>query len=226
MDVREAVTGRRSVRAFLTDPVPMSVIERVLATAASAPSNANFQPQYVDVLTGEAREEFVAAMMTRFHRDTGPDHLEYDIFPKHEPWQQRRFELGAKVYGAWGVERGDTAGRRRFLEKNLRFFDAPVGLMLSLDRESGPFQWADLGIYLQTVLFLLRDEGLGACAQANWAEYAPTVAEILGWPANRTLYCGVSVGHADPAHPVNRIPRSRQPLTEYVRIHQTTPKGK
>lgn len=221
MHVQDAIAGRRSVRAFLPRPVQLQVVERVLDAARAAPSNANFQPQYVDVLTGDALAAFTEAMLIRFHASTDQDPAEYDIFPKHGPWPQRRFALGAKVYGAWGVERGDVAGRRRFLEKNLRFFDAPVGLMLSLDRESGPFQWADLGIYLQTVMLLLREQGLDSCAQANWAEYAPTVANLLGWPPNRSLYCGISVGYANPDHPVNGFPRSRLPLCEYVSFHGT-----
>lgn len=219
MRIQDAVGGRRSVRAFLGRPVPIEVIERVLTAARSAPSNANFQPQYVDVLVGEALTGFITAMGERFHADINPDPHHYEIFPAHGPWPQRRFALGAKVYGAWGVERGDTGGRRRFLEKNLRFFDAPVGLILSLDREGGPYQWADMGIYLQTLMLLLREEGLDSCAQANWAEYAATVSKLLGWPANRDLYCGISVGYADPAHPVNAFPRDREDLSSYVRFH-------
>ncbi|WP_409436263.1 nitroreductase [Mycobacterium sp. SMC-14] len=222
MRVREAVTGRRSVRAFLPRPVSLHLVDEVLDAAKAAPSNANFQPQYVDVLSGPALQQFTAAMTRRFHARTETDDVEYDIFPRHGAWPDRRFALGAKVYGAWGVERGDTGGRRRFLEKNLRFFDAPIGLILSLDRESGPFQWADLGIYLQTIMLLLRDAGLDSCAQANWAEYAPTVAALLDWPGNRSLYCGVSVGYADAGHPVNKFPRSREPVSGYVRFHGVT----
>ncbi|WP_420108374.1 nitroreductase family protein [Mycolicibacter arupensis] len=221
MRVHEAVAGRHSVRAFLAAPVPLPGLSEGLEAASAAPSNANFQPQYVDVLSGPALQEFVTAMMQRFHRGSEPDPLEYDIFPRHGSWPSRRFALGAKVYGAWGVERGDTEGRRRFLEKNLRFFDAPVGLLLSLDREAGPFQWADLGIYLQTILLLLRESGLDSCAQANWAEYAPTVANLLDWPANRSLYCGVSIGYADAGHPVNRLPRHREPVSGYVQFHDS-----
>lgn len=223
MDVRDAVRERRSVRAFLPRPVSIETIERVLNAARSAPSNANFQPQYVDVLAGGALTEFTGAMLKRFHADTDPDPCEHVIFPKHGQWSERRFALGAKVYGAWGVERGDTGGRRRFLEKNLRFFDAPIGLILSLDREGGPYQWADMGIYLQTLMLLLRAEGLDSCAQANWAEYASTVATLLGWPANRSLYCGISVGYADQTHPVNRFPHDREELSSYVRFHGLVP---
>lgn len=219
MDVHTAVSERRSVRSFRRRPVPVEIVERVLTAARAAPSNANFQPQYVDVLVGDALAEFTNAMMERFGADTEPDVGRFEIFPEHGPWPQRRFALGAKVYGAWGVERGDTGGRRRFLEKNLRFFDAPVGLILSLDREGGRFQWADMGIYLQTLMLLLRAEGLDSCAQANWAEYASTVATLLHWPANRDLYCGISIGYADPAHPVNSLPRDREELSSYVRFH-------
>jgi nitroreductase len=219
MNVHDAVSGRRSVRAFLRRPVPIETVQRVLTTARAAPSNANFQPQYVDVLVGDALTGFTGAMLERFRADTNPDPRHYEIFPEHGLWPQRRFALGAKVYGAWGVERSDTGGRRRFLEKNLRFFDAPIGLLLSLDHEGGPFQWADMGIYLQTLMLLFREEGLDSCAQANWAEYASTVSTLLGWPSNRDLYCGISVGYADPAHPVNRFTRDREELSSYVRFH-------
>jgi hypothetical protein len=77
---------------------------------------------------------------------------EYPDMPENlwEPYQSRRFVLGAQLYGSLGIKRDDKAGRLDMAKRNFQFFNAPVGLFITIDRRLGPGQWADLGGYVST----------------------------------------------------------------------------
>lgn len=220
MHVHDAIASRRSVRAFLPDPVPATTLRRVLERAARAPSGGNLQPWHVDVLAGEPLSALKARMQTLLAEGTqeAPAHA---VYPPHlpAPWRDRRFEVGEAMYARLGIPREDKAARRDWFARNYAFFGAPVALFCSVDRLMGPPQWSDLGMYLQTVMLLLRAEGLDSCAQECWAMYPQTVGDALGLPPERMLFSGMSIGHADTAHPVNALVSRRAPLEETVRFH-------
>ena len=220
MQVHEAVASRLSVRAFLPDPVSGETIRRVLERAARAPSGGNLQPWHIDVLAGEALAAFKALMQARLTSTGPPEPAEYDIYPKvlRPPWRDRRFAVGEAMYTRLGIAREDKAARRRWFANNFAFFGAPLALFCSVDREMGPPQWSDLGMYLQTVMLLLREEGLDSCAQECWAIYPDTVRDTFQLPPERMLFCGMAIGRRDPAHPVNTLVAERAPLDEFVRF--------
>jgi nitroreductase len=220
MQVHEAVASRHSIRAFLPTPVPAGVIRRVLDRAARAPSGGNLQPWHIDVMAGEPLAQFRATMREVLASgiQTQP---EYAVYPPElrSPWRDRRFEVGEAMYAHLGIAREDKAARRRWFANNFDFFGAPMALFCSVDRSMGPPQWSDLGMYLQTVMLLLRDEGLDSCPQEAWALYADTVHQALELPPERMLFCGMAIGWRDPAHPVNRLVASRAPHDEWLRFH-------
>ncbi len=220
MHVQEAVASRHSIRAFLPTPVDGDVIRRVLAAAARAPSGGNVQPWHIDVLAGESLAELRRHMQARLAAgETEP--AAYDIYPRElrSPWRERRFQVGEAMYARLGIPREDKAARRRWFANNYDFFGAPLALFCSVDRTMGSPQWSDLGMFLQTVMLLLRAEGLDSCPQECWALYPATVGSMLQLPPERMLFCGMAIGQRDPAHPVNALVSERAPAGEWLRFH-------
>jgi nitroreductase len=220
MQIQEAVTSRQSIRAFLPTPVDGPTIRRVLTLAARAASGGNLQPWHIDVLAGDPLAALRATMRERLARVGEPEPTEYDIYPAalRAPWRDRRFQVGEAMYARLGIPREDKAARRRWFARNFDFFGAPMALFCSVDRSMGPPQWSDLGMYLQTVMLLLRGEGLDSCAQECWAIYPATIAAAIELPPERMLFCGMAIGHRDPAHAVNALVSERAPADEWLRF--------
>lgn len=218
MKVSEALATRRSVRAYLDRPVDPAVIRRVIERASRAPSGGNLQPWRIFALTGEALDGLKAIMGERVAAEPKGEGTEYDVYPQalDSPYAQRRFAVGEAMYAQLGIERDDRAARRRWFNRNYRFFDAPVGLFCFVERYMGPPQWSDLGMYLQSVMLLLREEGLDSCAQECWALYPRTIAQFVRAPSNLMLFAGMSIGYADREHPVNQFPTARARTEEFA----------
>ena len=187
MRVSDAIASRRSVRAFLDRPVPEAVLRRVIARAARAPSGGNLQPWRIYVLTGVPLAELKARMRERLAADPSPDAPEYSIYPEHlwEPYRTQRFRVGEMMYAELGIAREHRGARIARFHENYNFFGAPAGLFCYIDRRMGPPQWSDLGMYLQNVMLLLREEGLDSCPQECWSTYNRVVAEMLSPPADQ-----------------------------------------
>lgn len=218
MTVTEAVRSRRSVRAFLDRPVSGEVLREVLQLAARAPSGGNLQPWRLFVLGGEPLAAFKALMRERLQKGPTSEPLDYEIYPADlwEPYRTERYAIGEQMYALLGTPREDKPGRLRQFARNYQFFDATAALFCYVDRRMGRPQWSDLGMYLQTVMLLLRERGLDSCPQECWSVYPRTVGEFLGAPAEWMLFCGMAIGHADPEAPVNRLESRRLPLDAFA----------
>lgn len=222
MRVHEAIVSRRSIRAFLPTPVAGDVIRRVIETAARSPSGGNLQPWHIDIMAGEPLAELKATMRRRLLTDEAEvESPEYDVYPKAlpSPWRDRRFNVGEAMYARLGIPRDDKQARRRWFANNFNFFGAPMALFCSVDRMMGPPQWSDLGMYLQTVMLLLREAGLDSCAQEAWSLYPKTVGRALGLPPERMLFTGMAIGWRDPADPINELVTDRAPPIEWARFN-------
>lgn len=197
MDVYEAVESRRAVRAFSDKPVPVRTLERVLSAATRAPSSGNLQPWHLYVVTGAPLAELKKRATARARAGDPGDEREYPMYPADmaPPYLDRFTAAAAQRYAALGIERDDPERPRKISTLNAEAFGAPVVLFCYLDRVMGPGQWGDAGMYLQTVMLLLRAEGLHSCPQVMWTTYRKTVAEAVGAGDGRVLFCGVSVGY-------------------------------
>lgn len=218
MDVYEAVDTRRAVRRFSDEPVPKEVLERVLAAASRAPSSGNLQPWRVFVVAGEPLAELKRLATARARgRDPGDDR-EYPMYPAGltSPYLERFSAAAAQRYQALGIERDDRDRPTRVAALNAEAFGAPVVLFCYLDRTMGPGQWADAGMYLQTVMLLLRAEGLHSCPQVMWTTYRRTVGRAVGADDGLVLLCGVAVGFEKAGAPPLRT--GRADMTETVRF--------
>lgn len=221
MTVTEAVMSRRSVRAFLDTPVPRSLVEEILTKASRAPSGGNVQPWKLYVVSGEPLREFKTKMAERVRESPdGEFPVEYDVYPKplKTPYRDYRFKNGEDYYGLAGLLREDKAARRQFFANNYRFFNAPLALFCFIDRQMGPPQWSDLGMYLATVMLLLQEAGLDSCAQECWSHYHRTVREFLKAPEEWMLFCGMAIGYKDPDAIINGMVADRAALGEFCQF--------
>ncbi len=216
--VASALHRRRSVRAFSDTPVDPDLLKRIFADAQRSPSGGNLQPWQVTVLTGEDWRRLQDAVAERIAMGREGHQPEYDIYPRElgDPWLGRRFGVGEALYGAIGIPRDDKAGRLAQFQGNFRGFGAPVMLFVHCSRIMGPPQWADMGMWLQSVMLLLVEHGLASCPQECWAMYGQTVRETLGLAEDQILYTGMAVGYADDADPVNNWAVPRAPLAEVI----------
>ena len=220
MTVTEAVLARYSVRAFLDRPVERATIVEILETAKRSPSGGNLQPWHVDVLTGAPLAALQARVRDLLSANPTGEGTEYPVYPPAlpEPWRSRRHRVGEQLYASIGIPREDRPRRLRQFAENYRFFGAPVGLFFSIPRSFGPPQWAHLGMFIQTVMLLAVERGLGACAQEAWAIVHKTVGDLLGFPEDRMLYCGMALGWPDEAHPINGWRSEREPVESFARF--------
>jgi nitroreductase len=218
MRVSEAVASRRSVRGFLPTPVDGAIIRRVVEAAARAPSGGNLQPWHIDVVGGARLDALKAIMATRVMETPTGEPTEYDIYPKAlpSPYRDYRFAVGEGLYGALGIPREDKMARMIWFARNFQFFGAPVALFCTVARTMGPPQWSDLGMYLQTLMLLLKEEGLDSCPQECWAIYPRTIGDFLAIPAERMLFCGMAIGYKDEADPANGFVPERAPLAAFA----------
>ncbi|MET8627834.1 nitroreductase [Kitasatospora sp. NPDC004669] len=216
MDVYEAVTSRRAVRRFADRPVPRETLERVLSAAAWAPSGSNLQPWHAYVATGAPLAEIKKRAGERLAAGDSWDEPEYEMYPPalKSPYRERRSAFGEQRYGALGIAREDMEARQRAASANWDGFGAPAALFCYIDRDLGRPQWSDVGMYLQTVMLLLRAEGLHSCTQMAWAKFHKTVAEVLSPPDELILFCGMSIGFEDVTEGDTRT--GRAPLDETV----------
>lgn len=219
MDVRTAVVGRKSVRGFKPDAVPLDLVMRIIADAARAPSNTNTQPWRVHVAIGEAKER-LTRMVTEA-ATSGPQQNEYRYNPDEmpEPYLSRRRKVGFDLYGLAGIARGDMEGRKRQALKNYTFFGAPVGLFFTMDKGMALGSWLDLGMFMQNVMVLARGHGLETCPQAAWVYYGPVVHKALSIPDDEIMLSGMALGVPDWTIPENKLETERAATADYVVVH-------
>jgi nitroreductase len=220
MDVRDAVASRFSCRAFLPTPVPLATVREILERAARAPSGGNLQPWRVHALAGAVLEDLKARIRPHAPNNPRGEGAEYQVYPSplKEPYNTRRFEVGADLYRAIGIPREDRPGRYRQYARNFEFFGAPVGLLFTIDRSMGAPQWSDLGMYVQTVMLLARAYGLDTCSIEAWTHWHKTASAFLALPAEEMVFCGMALGHGDPAAPINGWRSTREAVDGFARF--------
>jgi nitroreductase len=218
--VEDALRARKSVRAFRADPVPRALIEEILTLASRAPSGTNIQPWKVHVVGGEARRQLEAAILA--HRETEPEDRSAE-FPRtgkrKEPYISRMRKLGKDMYTLIGIPKGDQAANWTQWGRNYKFFDAPVGLIFTIDKDLDCMSYVDLGIFLQSFMLAAKARGLDTCAQGAWNNYWTVTRRVLGVPDDQYVVCGISLGYADASAPVNALVSEREPLSGFATFH-------
>ena len=220
--VDAAITTRRSLRAFLPTPVPRETIEEILAVASRSPSGTNTQPWKVYVLTGDAKtalsRKIMAAHDDPAERATHTE--EYAYYPTEwkSPFVDRRRKVGWDLYGLLGIAKTDKARMHAQHGRNYDFFDAPVGLMFTIDRIMRQGSWLDYGMFLQSIMVAARGRGLDTCPQAAFMQFHRIITEHIGAPDNEQVVCGMSLGYADPDAIENTLVTERDPVSSFTRF--------
>jgi nitroreductase len=219
-DVDAAIASRMSIRSYLERPVERDKIEHILQLASRAPSGTNIQPWRVYVLQGESRQTLVDRVCAAHDAIRDQPELaqqykeEYDYYPTQwkDPYLARRRENGWGLYGLLGIERGQKDKMHAQHQRNFRFFDAPVGLIFTMDRSLGRGSLLDYGMFLQNVMLAARAQGLHTCPQAAWNDYHSIVLPHIGAGAGEMMVCGMSLGYADRDARVNGFYTPRDPI--------------
>jgi len=223
LSVSTAIRQRISVRKFLATPVSAAQVRELLDTARWAPSGGNLQPWKVIAVAGAERAAVIAVARAELARsaDGIPREQGSDlVYPPGlwEPYRSRRYKVGEDMYGLLGIAREDRAGRLAHVARNFEFFGAPVGLFFVIDRRMGRAQWAHLGMFMQTLALAALEMGLGTCMQEFWGTIRESLHRHFTLPETDLIYCGMSLGYADPQAPVNRLRSARAPVDEFATL--------
>jgi len=219
--LEEAILSRRSLRAFKPDPVPRETVERILALASRAPSGTNIQPWHVYVVAGEARDRLTRAMHEEYLRH-GEDgwKREFEYYPSkwRDPYLARRRKIGWDLYGLLGIAKGDRDRTHHQHARNYLFFDAPVGLVVTLERDLPVGAWLDTGMFLQNVMLAARAFGLDTCPQAAIGSAHTVLRRELGIPQAEVVVCGMSLGYARADAVENTLVTGREPVAGFAKF--------
>ena len=219
MNVTDAVTSRRSVRAFQDKAVDPVVLRRVLDTAQRSPSGGNTQPWHAVLLTGDPLARLFAHVAEVLPQGRAAFSPEYNVYPPEldGAYEARRRGIGEAMYAALEIPHDNKLARLSWFARNFQGFGAPVLMLVHTPKYMGPPQWSDMGMWLQTVMLLLREAGLDSCAQEAWAVYSQQIRECVAIPDDHIFFCGMAIGWGDRAHAVNQFPVARADLDEAVR---------
>lgn len=220
--VDAAITSRHSMRAYLPKPVPRETLEDILRVAARAPSGTNTQPWQVHVLTGAARERLCQRILAA-HNDpalAAQHQEEYAYYPREwvSPYIDRRRKVGWDLYGLLEIGKSDKARMHQQHGRNYLFFDAPVGLIFTIDRVMQQGSWLDYGMFIQNLMIAARARGLHSCPQAAFTQYHRLIAEELQLRPEQMLVCGMALGFADPEAIENSLITEREPVSGFARF--------
>jgi len=224
LSVEDAISSRMSARAFTSQPVTKDTLTEVLQLASRSPSGTNTQPWKVYVLQGNSRDSLVSKVCAahdavRANPELAAQYAEpYDYYPEKwvSPYIDRRRENGWSLYGLLGIGKGDKDKMHAQHQRNYRFFDAPVGLMFTLDKVMGRGSLVDYGMFLQNVMLAARGKGLHTCPQAAWNGFSSLILPHVGASENEMLVCSMALGYADASDPVNAFHTPRVPVQDFT----------
>tara|TARA_Y100001970_G_C14254943_1_gene874571 strand:- start:1118 stop:1771 length:654 start_codon:yes stop_codon:yes gene_type:complete len=216
MNVSDAVNQRSSIRSFLKTPVSNKLIKSLLTKSSRSASGGNLQPWKIFVINKASMKDFLSFQ----ERWDKPETPAYDIYPPKlkEPYRTSRFELGEQMYKILGIPREDKEARVAQVMKNFNFFGAPCAFFCFVDRQMGPPQWSDLGMFLQTFMLLAKEEGLDTCAQEAWSIKNDSVSQFVKAGTEDLLFCGMCIGYRDKNDPINSLRSKRRPLNEWAKF--------
>jgi nitroreductase len=218
--VDDAITSRRSIRAFLPIPVERAMVEHLLAVASRAPSGTNMQPWQVYALAGASKDRLADAVVAAHAAGEAEHNPEYTYYPDpfFEPYLGRRRKVGWDLYGLLGIERGEKERTHQQHARNFRFFDAAVGMIFTIDRRLRIGSWLDYGMFLENIMVAARGHGLDTCVQAAFASYPGPIRRHLALGEDQVIICGMSLGYADPDAVENTLATDRAPPHSFCRF--------
>ena len=216
--VSEAIDTRLTCRAFTNELPNRNIITSIIERAKRAPSGGNLQPWRMWVVSGQPLEEFKKDIAEKIKDNPMGEGTEYNIYPPNlkEPYESRRREVGRSMYEVLKIPKEDKAGRMKQFMRNFEFFGAPIALFFAIEREMQEGQWSDLGMFIQSIMLLAREEGLHTAPQEAWAIWYKTVNKFLNIPEELMLFCGMGIGFADENDPINTFRSKREDINDFA----------
>jgi nitroreductase len=214
MDVLEAINTRKSIRAFTDRPVPRKTLEKILEISQRAPSGTNTQPWHVYVCAGEVRQAITDDVLALAAAGKAAKYEDYDYYPPqwNDLHRDRRRGVGWGLYGLLGIKKGDREASARQGARNFKFFDAPIGIFITTDAYLSRGNWADTGMYIQTLMLAARGMGLDTCPQAAWIQFQEPLFRHLRIPDDQVLVSGMALGYADDSAIENTLVSEREDI--------------
>ena len=212
MVVLEAIKSRKSIRAFTDQSVPRKTIQKILEISQRAPSGTNTQPWHVYICAGAVRQAITDDVLALTAESKAAKYEDYDYYPPvwNETHRDRRRGVGWELYGLLDIKKGDREASARQGARNFKFFDAPVGLFITVDAYLAKGNWADAGMYTQTILLAARSFGLHTCPQAAWIQFQGPIFSHLGIPNDQVLVTGMCLGFANDSAVENTLVSDRE----------------
>jgi nitroreductase len=219
MDVIEAIQTRKSIRAFKPDPVSRETIDQILEVAQRAPSGTNTQPWHTYVCTGAVQQAISEDVLEQARIGQGKSYADFGYYPAKwtDVHNARRRSLGWALFGLLGIQKGDREASANQSLRNFKFFDAPVGLFITTEKYLGQGSWADVGMYIQSIMLAAKGFGLETCPQAAWVPYQETIFRHLGVPDDQLLVTGISLGVPSEHAIENTLVSEREDIANVVR---------
>ena len=220
--VKHAIMSRRSVRKFMDKKVEKDIVVDILETASRAPSGTNIQPWNVHVLTGNSLKMFTEKASSFFLDDSYEkknDRIHY-MEKFRDPYISRRRKVGWDLYDILGIKKGDYDKTKKFHSQNFKFFNAPVGMIFTIERDLGWMSWLDYGMFLQNICIAARGYGLHTCPQAAWGQLHDHIAPLLRITDNHIIHCGLSLGWEDEKAEINELRTEREDVKGFTIFHE------
>ena len=217
MNLKDIIKSRYSVRSFTKKNVDIEIIKDMLQISKCAPSRGNIQPWKVYVVTGNAKEKLIERALSNY--DNGvQEKIEYEIYPNplDKEYKKRRSECAKDMYAALSIEQDDIESRLTQIRENFKFFGAPVGMIITIDKTFAVNGWGHVGMFIQNICLSAIDNGMGTCLQESWSIYPETVKDVLNIPDNEVVWCGIALGYPNLEHPINNYRTSRESIDKFV----------
>ena len=217
MNLKDIIKSRYSVRSFTKKNVDIEIIKEILQISKCAPSGGNIQPWKVYVVTGNAKEKLIERALSNY--DNGvQEKIEYEIYPNplDEEYRKRRSECAKDMYAALSIEQDDIESRLTQIRENFKFFGAPVGMIITIDKAFAVNGWGHVGMFIQNICLSAIDNDMGTCLQESWSIYPETVKDVLSIPDNEVVWCGIALGYPNLEHPINNYRTSRESIDKFV----------
>lgn len=215
MELQDIIQQRRSVRAFKNQDVPQELLHKLFELALESPSSSNSQPYKMAVAQGDVATQIGQKLQDNYWRsnaiqkqplplkvfsaltsDAMPDSDFKPILGKYPgDFQRRRVKTGMGLYKILGIERQDRKARDEHMALNFSFFGAPVALFFFVDPRMKHTALVDLGIFMQSLMLLATDHGLGTCAQGALGIWRKPLDKFFDIPTEYKLVCGMALGY-------------------------------
>ena len=216
-DLETIVFERRSIRGYTKQAVPREVLEDVIRIAQRAPSSMNTQPWHFHVLTGEPLERVRRGNTEKMVAGSSIDR-EITLNHGYEgPHRDRQVEIAVQLFEAMGIARDDKVRRQDWVMRGFRQFDAPVSVVITIDKElaNDTIAHFDCGAATYGLVLAAWSKGLGTVINGQGIMQSSVVRENANIPADQVIMPCVAMGYPDEDFVANHV-QSRRAIDDSV----------